>query len=320
MYVLYADNANTLKQRSQLFDQHFEPVLQRIEAAYRAGKVPANLLEIPEYLLVCRWPFRKLEYSLALDVLLNHLKPGDTYLDAGCGATPLAYILAGRGVKATAIDGNPRLIKDLIAFRPQDVYGSDVTLEHQDLTHLTYADNTFNAVSCISVVEHIPAPLDQDAIQEMLRVLKTGGLFILTLDYRPPMPTTNNGDPSSKLGYYIKRTANLVRDGKVSEVFQGLHRKLAAQQVVQAGKARHARSGNQNFEIAHLTQDIEPLLAGEFVSNSFGYSTDLHSVTSEDAYKFWQLDGIYNTANVSNVTSAGTYRPILPVAFVIKKP
>ena len=310
MYVLYADNATTLKQRSQLFDQQFEPVLQRIEAAYKAGKVPANLPEIPEYLHVCRWPFRKLEYSLALDVLEKHLKPGDQYLDAGSGATPLGYILAERGIKATAVDGNPRLINDLIAFRPQDVYGSNVNLEYQDLTHITYADNTFDAVSCISVVEHIPAPFDQVAINEMLRVLKPGGVFILTLDYRPPVPTANNGDPSNKLGYYINRTASLVREGKVGEVFQGVNRKLAAQQAVQEGKARNARSGNQNFEIAHLTQDIEPLLVGETIPNHFGYSTDLHSVTSEDAFKFWQLDGIYHAAN---------YRPIVPVAFVIKK-
>ncbi len=312
MYVLYADNAKTLKQRSQLFDQQFEPVLQRIEAAYRAGKVPANLPEIPEYLHVCRWPFRKLEYSLALEVLENHLKPGDKYLDAGSGATPLAYILAERGINATAVDGNPRLINDLNAFRPQDIYGSNVKLEYQDLTKITYADNTFDAVSCISVVEHIPAPLDQVAIREMLRVLKPGGVFILTLDYRPPPPeAVASGEAPSKIGYYLNRSVNLVREGKVGEVFQGVNRKLAAQQAVQEGKAKNARSGNQNFEIAHLVQDISPLLTGPEVPNSFGYSTDLTSVTNEHAYKFWQLDGIYNAAN---------YRPILPVAFVVKKP
>lgn len=65
-----------------------EPLLLRRETVSQAGDVPASLPEIEQYLQVCRWPFRKLEYSFALDALLAHLQPGNCYLDAGSGVRP----------------------------------------------------------------------------------------------------------------------------------------------------------------------------------------------------------------------------------------
>ena len=315
MYVLNADNEKTLNNNSQLFEQHMEPLLKLMDAAHAAGAVPANLPEIPEYLLTCRWPFRRLEYSLALEVLLNHLKPGDRYLDAGSGATPLAWVMAKRDVQAEASDFNPRLVQDLISFNPDKVYGSSVKLERQDLTQMTYADNTFDAVSCISVIEHIPAPGDQTSVKEMLRILKPGGVLVLTLDYKPPKPAQADvAQPTANtLGAQIGKAAKLLSKGDIGGIVRGVGNKRAAQQVVESGAAKNARSANQSFEIAHLEQDLGPQFKGTELPVSFGYSKDLRSVTSETAYKFWQFDSIYQ--QYGDVQ----YRPILPVAFVYKK-
>src|SRR4029078_13025621 len=98
MYILHADSQATLDDRTRLFMRYFEPMLMKLQASYLAGEVPTSLPEIPQYLKVCCWPFRKLEYSFALDVLLEHLRPGDHHLEAGSGVTPLGHILSAMGV------------------------------------------------------------------------------------------------------------------------------------------------------------------------------------------------------------------------------
>lgn len=50
-----------------------------------------------------------------------------------------------------------------------------------DATKLPYADASFDAITSISVIEHIPNQGDSQAIQELWRVLKPGGKLILTL-------------------------------------------------------------------------------------------------------------------------------------------
>ena len=48
-----------------------------------------------------------------------------------------------------------------------------------DITSIPVSDNTFDAVMCIEVFEHLPNPID--ALVELNRVLKPGGKLILTL-------------------------------------------------------------------------------------------------------------------------------------------
>jgi SAM-dependent methyltransferase len=49
-----------------------------------------------------------------------------------------------------------------------------------DATRLSFADDTFDRIISISVIEHISDNGDSLAIKEMLRVLKPGGLLLLT--------------------------------------------------------------------------------------------------------------------------------------------
>ena len=309
MYLLYAENAAILNDRSRLYDQFMEPLLHNLEAIKQAGKLPASLPEIEQYLQVCRWPFRKLEYSFALDALLEHLQPGDRYLDAGSGVTPLGHVLAKRGVSVNACDGDQRQIDELRAFKPEQVYGSHVDYACEDLTRLTYADQSFDAISCISVIEHIPAPYDQKAIREMLRVLKPGGILVLTLDFTPfaaaVRPATN------RLGYLLQRGGDLARSGNFRAIGQGLGRKLRAQQAVRQGTVRKARSANQCFEVEHLEQDILPVLAGEQLTSRLPFATDLRSLTPEHARRFWDLEpGLYDNQGC---------RSVLPAACILRK-
>jgi 2-polyprenyl-3-methyl-5-hydroxy-6-metoxy-1,4-benzoquinol methylase len=301
MYVLYADSPTSLSERSQLFEQYMEPLLRRLEAASSSGSIPASIPEIPQYLQVCRWPFRKLEYSFALDALINKLKPGDRFLDAGSGATPLAHAVAALHVQAEACDGNAALINKLQGAHPESIYGTQVSYSHQDLTKLSFPDASFDAVSCISVLEHIPAPQDQQALREMLRILKPGGILVLTIDFTPAASSSQ-----ARAGYFIKRAIDLARSSDLAGVGQGFLRKMHSYRAVSSGLARLARSANQCFAVDHIEQDLMPTLGQSELPSRLPFSTNLRSMTATHARHFWDLEaGLFDNQGRRTVLPAG---------------
>ncbi len=54
---------------------------------------------------------------------------------------------------------------------------SDLAMQKQDLTKLSFADNSFDAILCYHVLEHVED--DNKAMKELFRVLKPGGWAIL---------------------------------------------------------------------------------------------------------------------------------------------
>lgn len=306
MYVLYAPDHNTLDRNTQLFDRHMEPLLRTLEAAASRGEVPAALPEIEKYLQVCRWPFRRLEYTFALDVLLERLRPGDSYLDAGSGVTPLAHVVAQHGVRAHACDYDERTIEELRRFKPGQLYGSEVEYSQQDLTRLRFADASFDAISCISVLEHIPAPADQLAIAELLRVLKPGGVLVLTVDFTPP-PLSGN----ARTGYLVNRALQLAARGNLRAIGDGFGRRINARRALAGSTTRHARSANQCFGVEHLEHDIAPALDGEILPSGLGFGADLRTYSAVDARRFWDLEpGLWNNQG---------QRDVLPAAVTVRK-
>ena len=60
-----------------------------------------------------------------------------------------------------------------------------------DLTDIPYDDDTFDFVTCVSIIEHIPD--FPAAMAEMLRVLKPDGLLLVTTDVTPEVQPYRNG-------------------------------------------------------------------------------------------------------------------------------
>jgi ubiquinone/menaquinone biosynthesis C-methylase UbiE len=63
------------------------------------------------------------------------------------------------------------------------VRGGLLRFERQDVCALPYGDGTFDAVTAISMLEHVPDQGDSMAVREMARVLKPGGRLILTTPF-----------------------------------------------------------------------------------------------------------------------------------------
>ena len=55
--------------------------------------------------------------------------------------------------------------------------------EVQDGRALTYADGSFDAAYSVSVLEHIPDSGDSAAIRELIRVVRPGGVVVVTVPY-----------------------------------------------------------------------------------------------------------------------------------------
>ncbi|MDQ4147595.1 MAG: class I SAM-dependent methyltransferase [Pseudomonadota bacterium] len=119
-------------------------------------------------------PSKRWEYPWALE--RAQLARGSHILDAGCGASIFPIYLATQGYQVTALDLN----LSLNLARLHDV---SVNYVRGKLTALPLADNAFDAVFCISVIEHLGRDGIPAALNELRRVVRFGGKVLLTTDY-----------------------------------------------------------------------------------------------------------------------------------------
>ncbi len=60
--------------------------------------------------------------------------------------------------------------------------------EKQDITQLTHGDDSFDAIICVHVLEHVPD--DNNAMREMLRVLRPGGWALILVPIKKGLDKT----------------------------------------------------------------------------------------------------------------------------------
>lgn len=107
--------------------------------------------------------------------LIDHLRPGLTLLDIGCGAGTITADLAAlvSPGKVSAVDTSQSVLSEA-----KSVAG-DRGLRNVDFTvadahNLRFADNSFDIVHAHQVLQHLSDPVR--ALKEMRRVCKPGGL------------------------------------------------------------------------------------------------------------------------------------------------
>jgi ubiquinone/menaquinone biosynthesis C-methylase UbiE len=116
-----------------------------------------------------------------LELMANRweLEKVRTLLDVGCGQCHWTRIVSQflvKGSQVTAVDSDPKWAKDnekLHGFFAEKEIGFEI--KEADVLKLPFADNSFDAVTCQTVLIHIENPLD--ALREMKRVLKPGGIL-----------------------------------------------------------------------------------------------------------------------------------------------
>ena len=125
-------------------------------------------------------PFEQVAVTLAEmhQTVVDRLdgKPGDRWLDVGCGTGELAMLAAASGADVTGADLAPALVET--ARRQAAERGADVTFEVGDAEELPFEDASFDLVS--SSVGAIFAPDHARVASELARVCKPGGRLALT--------------------------------------------------------------------------------------------------------------------------------------------
>ena len=103
-------------------------------------------------------------------------------LDFGCGAGRLSIALADHMDEVVGVDISPSMVS---AARELDTSERCQFVENNRGDLSIFADDSFDLVYSSLVLQHLPPPIAQGYLAEMLRVLRPGGVLIVQLATRP---------------------------------------------------------------------------------------------------------------------------------------
>jgi SAM-dependent methyltransferase len=121
--------------------------------------LPVKLL-IPQP-IIRRVPFFKTNADIRTGIVLNAVR--DRLLDVGCGTNQLVLRYRGAGGDGTGVDVHPWEGVDLVV---------------DDTSKLPFTDASFDTISFVACINHIPNR--KDVLREARRLLKPGGQVLLT--------------------------------------------------------------------------------------------------------------------------------------------
>jgi len=143
-----------------------------------------------------------------------------------------------------------------------------LTLETADGTALHYSDESFDVAYSVSVIEHIPGSGDGQAMSELARVLRPGGLLILTFPYRKRLEEEwvrhdvygerFEGEPLFFSRHY---SSEAVRERLLAgDAFDVVEQVLWRKEGVPKAQARIHRIIPSGWPIGHVLAPLFPLI------------------------------------------------------------
>lgn len=157
---------------------------------------------------------------LTVDLAKLNLKHKDRVLDAGCGAgRHLFEAFQMKGIDVVGIDMKMEDVCKASAFlnlMKNEDSGEWITAI-ADVTNLPFKDESFDAVICSEVLEHIPE--NRTAISELVRVLKTGKNMVVSVPSFLPericwaLSDAYRNDPGGHIRIYRKKELRFLLEG-----------------------------------------------------------------------------------------------------------
>lgn len=119
-------------------------------------------------------------FGMAIDRVIEicGAKPGEVFLDAGCGSGTKSLLLASRGMQVTGADFSEYVLEKARQAARESDLSDRVRFSKEDLLALGFSDGQFPNVLCWGVVMHIPD--FNRALDELTRVVQPGGTLILS--------------------------------------------------------------------------------------------------------------------------------------------
>jgi SAM-dependent methyltransferase len=118
-------------------------------------------------------PAGKQRWARRVKMLRDHLGPGMTVLELGCGTGYFTQELAHSGADIIGVDVSPELLEIAKA----RFSAANVRYELQNACALSYLDAMFDSVVGSSVLHHLEI---KEAVREIYRVLKSHGTMCFT--------------------------------------------------------------------------------------------------------------------------------------------
>jgi SAM-dependent methyltransferase len=103
--------------------------------------------------------------------LLQPAHAGERLLDVGCGTGHWSSFFAEMGYQVTGIDISPNMVQAARAA------AQECSFRVADACQLPFPDASFDVLASMATLEFIPAPAD--AIREMVRCAKPGGMLLI---------------------------------------------------------------------------------------------------------------------------------------------
>lgn len=122
---------------------------------------------------------------LTVDYDTLGLRPGDLLLDLGCGYGRHAFEAFRRGARVVACDMSAPELGDVLELFAGMVESGEAAPDNAgvavngDATRLPFPEATFDRIIASEVMEHIPD--DLAALDELVRVLRPGGVLAVTI-------------------------------------------------------------------------------------------------------------------------------------------
>jgi SAM-dependent methyltransferase len=109
-----------------------------------------------------------------LDRLAHEVGDLGPICDLGCGPGQIARYLHHQGVKALGVDLSPKMVAEAQRLNPE------IHFHQGDMLSLSDADNSWGGIAAFYCIIHIPREQVVNALREMRRVLKPGGVLLVT--------------------------------------------------------------------------------------------------------------------------------------------
>ncbi len=109
-----------------------------------------------------------------LDRLAREVGSLGPICDLGCGPGQIARYLHRQEVATLGVDLSPRMIAEAQRLNPE------IPFHQGDMLALPDADNSWGGIAAFYCIIHIPRGQVVDALREMKRVLKPGGVLLVT--------------------------------------------------------------------------------------------------------------------------------------------
>jgi SAM-dependent methyltransferase len=109
-----------------------------------------------------------------LDRLAQEVRKLGPICDMGCGPGQIARYLHRQGVQTLGVDLSPRMVEEAGRLNPE------IHFHQGNMLALPDAENSWGGIAAFYSIIHIPREQIVNALREMKRVLKPGGVLLVT--------------------------------------------------------------------------------------------------------------------------------------------